>query len=89
MSANLAYSLILITLGYASLCAVSPFGHCRKCKGWGHKIHTDRRGRVRPGRVCRRCKGDRYRIRIGRLIYNRIAAEYRSRDTAPAITKEQ
>lgn len=78
MPASAIHALILITLGYAALCIASPFGHCRKCRGWGHYVRTDRRGRIRPGRVCRRCHGERYRIRLGRLIYNRISAEYRA-----------
>lgn len=82
------YATLLITLGYAGLCAASPFGPCRKCRGFGFHVRTDRRGRPRPGRTCRRCKGDRYRIRIGRHLYNLIATEYRtSRDTSPT-TKE-
>ena len=62
--------LLLITLGYAALCAVSPFSNCRKCKGFGFHLVTDQRGRLKPGKTCRRCHGDPKRIRVGRHLYN-------------------
>ncbi|NEA59503.1 hypothetical protein G3I60_36420 [Streptomyces sp. SID13666] len=62
--------LLIITLCYASLCAASPFGNCRKCKGFGYALKTDRRGRPKPGKTCRRCRGDRKRIRVGRHLFN-------------------
>lgn len=62
--------LLFITFCYGLLCAVSPFGNCRKCRGFGYKLRTDRRGRLRPGRTCRRCHGDRIRIRVGRHAWN-------------------
>ncbi|WP_217197083.1 hypothetical protein [Streptomyces buecherae] len=62
--------LLLVTLGYAALCAVSPFGVCRRCKGFGCYVIHDRRGRAKPGKTCRRCKGDRKRIRFGRHLFN-------------------
>lgn len=65
--------LIFLTLCYAALCAVSPFGDCRKCRGLGFQLKTDRRGKPRRGRDCRRCDGHGKRIRIGRLLYNRAA----------------
>lgn len=69
--------LLFLTLCYAALCAVSPFGNCRKCRGFGFHIKTDRRGRPRPGRVCRRCRGERKRIRVGRWLFNRLARLHR------------
>lgn len=63
-------ALLFITLGYAALCAVSPFGNCRKCRGFGFKVKTTRRGRLKAGRTCRRCHGDRVRIRFGRHLWN-------------------
>ncbi|MFE6849753.1 hypothetical protein ACFVDH_03035 [Streptomyces sp. NPDC057674] len=60
----------IFTLSYAGLCASSPFGNCRKCKGFGYALKTDRRGRLKPGKTCRRCHGDRKRIRIGRHLFN-------------------
>ncbi|MEU9117658.1 hypothetical protein AB0D04_39490 [Streptomyces sp. NPDC048483] len=61
---------LIVTLCYVALCAVSPFGNCRKCKGFGYALKTDRRGRLRPGKTCRRCRGDRKRIRVGRHLFN-------------------
>ncbi|MDT3396157.1 hypothetical protein RKE29_05795 [Streptomyces sp. B1866] len=68
LTANTAF--LLVTLGYATLCAVSPFGPCRKCRGFGQQVRTDRHGRPRPGRACRRCRGTGKRIRLGRHLYN-------------------
>lgn len=62
--------LLAVTLCYVSLCAASPFGDCRKCKGFGYALKKDRRGNLKPGKTCRRCRGDRKRIRIGRHLYN-------------------
>ncbi|WP_437112759.1 hypothetical protein [Streptomyces syringium] len=61
---------LLLTLCYAGLCAASPFGNCRKCKGFGYALKKDRRGRLKPGKTCRRCQGDRKRIRVGRHLFN-------------------
>ncbi|MDK1477055.1 hypothetical protein QNO07_27290 [Streptomyces sp. 549] len=69
--------LTAVTLGYGFLCAVSPFGDCRRCRGFGYRLTTDRRGRTRPGRLCRRCRGDRKRIRFGRHLYNVAARLHR------------
>ncbi|RXS83784.1 hypothetical protein EST92_13030 [Streptomyces sp. TM32] len=71
---------LIVTLCYALLCAVSPFGNCRKCKGFGYALKTDRRGRLRPGKTCRRCRGDRKRIRLGRHVFN-VAARLHSDGT--------
>jgi hypothetical protein len=65
--------LLFLTLGYAALCALSPFGTCRKCRGFGFQLKTNRRGQLRRGRECRRCDGHGKRIRIGRLLFNRAA----------------
>ncbi|MEV7346995.1 hypothetical protein [Streptomyces sp. NPDC093544] len=70
--------LLLFTLGYGGLCAVSPFGNCRKCSGWGFAMKTDRKGRMKRGKDCRRCKATGKRIRVGRWIYNRWARIYRA-----------
>ncbi|QTA31545.1 hypothetical protein [Streptomyces sp. CA-256286] len=76
--ALLASALILfVTLGYASLCAASPFGNCRKCRGWGFAMKTDRKGRAKRGKDCRRCKATGKRIRIGRHLYNVAARLHR------------
>ncbi|MQY14987.1 hypothetical protein SRB5_51640 [Streptomyces sp. RB5] len=68
--------LLAITLGYIGTCAVSPFGPCRKCRGMGCKVKTNRRGKVRRGRDCRRCHATGRRIRVGRWIYNRATRTY-------------
>ncbi|MBD0735776.1 hypothetical protein [Streptomyces sp. CBMA29] len=86
----LAASLLtpLITLCYAVLCAVSPFGNCRKCSGWGFAMTTDRKGRAKRGKDCRRCKTTGKRIRTGRHLYNLWRRTY-DRGTAhdqPAAT---
>ncbi|MFH9233226.1 hypothetical protein [Streptomyces globisporus] len=69
--------LMLITLSYTSLCAASPFGNCRKCRGWGFAMKTDRKGRAKRGKDCRRCKATGKRIRIGRHLYNVAARLHR------------
>ncbi|MEU7485044.1 hypothetical protein [Streptomyces sp. NPDC042319] len=66
------------TLCYGALCAVSPFGDCRKCRGFGFQLKRDRKGRLRPGKLCRRCHGDRKRIRIGRHLFNLAARIHRA-----------
>ncbi|MGX1975473.1 hypothetical protein [Streptomyces kronopolitis] len=63
--------LVFITLCYAAVCAASPFGSCRKCKGWGSKVKVGHfSGRLKRGRSCRRCDGYGYRLRIGRRAYS-------------------
>lgn len=62
--------LLLLTLGYVAVCAASPFGNCRKCRGWGFAMTTDRKGRPKRGKHCRRCDGIGKRIRVGRHLYN-------------------
>ncbi|WP_097865523.1 hypothetical protein [Streptomyces sp. rh34] len=69
--------LMFITLSYASLCAASPFGNCRKCRGFGFAMKTDRKGRAKRGKNCRRCKATGKRIRIGRHLYNVAARLHR------------
>lgn len=63
-------ALTVITLGYALLCAASPFGDCRKCGGLGFQLKTDRNGKPKRGKHCRRCKGTGKRIRVGRHLFN-------------------
>ncbi|MFI5629306.1 hypothetical protein ACIA8E_07975 [Streptomyces sp. NPDC051664] len=69
--------LLFVTLSYASLCAASPFGNCRKCRGFGHATKTDRKGRMKRGKDCRRCKATGKRIRVGRHLYNVAARLHR------------
>ncbi|GAB2915505.1 hypothetical protein GCM10022245_57640 [Streptomyces mayteni] len=72
LTANASLALLLVTLGYFALCAVSPFGRCRKCEGIGFRLTTTRAGRPRRGRDCRRCKGVGLRIRTGRRVLNHL-----------------
>ncbi|SDK79423.1 hypothetical protein [Streptomyces indicus] len=69
--------LFALTLCYCLLCAVSPFGDCRRCRGLGFKTKTNRRGIVKRGKDCVRCKTTGKRIRVGRHLYNLWAATYR------------
>ncbi|MGW2508477.1 hypothetical protein ACWC0A_03400 [Streptomyces scopuliridis] len=62
--------LTVITVCYGGLCAASPFGDCRRCRGMGHAIKTDRKGRAKRGKDCRRCQATGKRIRVGRHLYN-------------------
>lgn len=75
--------LLVVTLSYASLCAGSPFGNCRKCRGLGFALKTDRRGKPKRGKPCRRCKGHGKRIRVGRHLFN-LAARIHRDGTATA-----
>lgn len=65
-----AMALLLVTLGYLFVCAVRPFGTCRRCQGTGRLGSRIRRG-------CRRCHGTGLRIRAGRHAYNRLARIHR------------
>ncbi|MFF0218274.1 hypothetical protein [Streptomyces vinaceus] len=78
--------LLAITLGYVSLCAGSPFGTCRKCRGFGFAMKTDRKGRLKRGKHCRRCDGHGKRIRLGRHLYNLWLRAYRDANPAPSKT---
>lgn len=59
-------------LGYSALCAIRPFGPCRRCKGAGE---LQRRKAIK---TCPRCHGDRHRLRVGRRIHNRASALHRA-----------
>jgi len=69
--------LLILTLCYAAVCAASPFGPCRRCRGMGHRLKTDRRGRLKRGKDCRRCHATGKRIRIGRHLFNAAARLHR------------
>ncbi|GAA2218882.1 hypothetical protein GCM10010104_04750 [Streptomyces indiaensis] len=61
----IAMAALLLGLGgYAVLCAVKPFGPCRRCRGAG-EIE-----RFRKARRCPRCRGKRLRLRVGRRAHN-------------------
>ncbi|WP_329023346.1 hypothetical protein [Streptomyces sp. NBC_00690] len=70
--------LAMITFCYASLCAASPFGTCRRCNGLGFALTANRKGKPKRGKTCRRCKGHGKRIRAGRWLYNRATRTYRA-----------
>ncbi|MFK0154636.1 hypothetical protein ACIQVK_21495 [Streptomyces sp. NPDC090493] len=57
-------ALLLWVGGYAVLCAVRPFGPCRRCKAAGEIL---RFGKLR---TCPRCHGHRLRLRLGRRAHN-------------------
>lgn len=69
--------LIIITLGYAALCAGAPFGRCRRCRGFGFLIHKARSGRLIRGKNCRRCGASGIRLRLGRRAWNFWARAHR------------
>ncbi|MFH8340876.1 hypothetical protein [Streptomyces sp. AM6-12] len=75
--------LIAVTFGYVGLCAASPFGDCRRCRGMGHALKHDRKGRLKRGKDCRRCHATGKRIRAGRWLYNRWARIYRAGTDTP------
>ncbi len=76
--------LLAVTIGYGSLCAGSPYGDCRKCRGFGFAMKTDRKGRMKRGKTCRRCKGHGKRIRVGRHLFNVWLRLYRDGTPTPA-----
>ena len=70
-------ALAIVTLGYAVLCAVSPFGPCRHCHGTGHH-------RTRRRRLCRRCDATGRRIRLGRHLLNAAWRTYHAGTADPS-----
>ncbi|WP_327324680.1 hypothetical protein OG735_20815 [Streptomyces sp. NBC_01210] len=69
--------LLMLTLGYATVCGASPFGNCRKCRGLGFQLTYTRQGKPKRGKHCRRCDGIGKRIRVGRHLYNVAARIHR------------
>ncbi|MCA2215813.1 hypothetical protein [Jidongwangia harbinensis] len=65
--------LTAITFCYAVVCAVSPFGTCRRRAGLG-RIGITRGVRSRP---CRRCDATGIRIRLGRHLYHEATRIHR------------
>ncbi|BFV58723.1 hypothetical protein KCMC57_up38270 [Kitasatospora sp. CMC57] len=72
--------LMPVALCYALLCAASPFGRCRACKGLGFRTRTTAlTGRLARGRDCRRCDTTGRRLRLGRRLHNHgLAARERA-----------
>jgi DnaJ-class molecular chaperone len=50
--------------GYSVLCAVRPFGLCRRCQGAGEILWFGK------PRTCPRCRGRKLRLRLGRRMHN-------------------
>ncbi|MFF0832669.1 hypothetical protein ACFYWF_06770 [Streptomyces sp. NPDC003344] len=75
--------LLAVTVGYGGLCAASPFGDCRRCRGMGHALKHDRKGHLKRGKDCRHCHATGKRIRVGRWLYNRWARIYRAGTDTP------
>lgn len=69
--------LLAVTLCYVALCAVAPFGRCRRCNGLGFDLTHTRRGTPRRGKDCRRCRATGRRLRLGRRLHNTAARVYR------------
>ncbi|NGO67469.1 hypothetical protein [Streptomyces boncukensis] len=70
-------AILFITLCYVALCAASPYGNCRTCRGFGFQLKQTRRGKLRRGRDCHRCHGHGKRVRLGRALYNHAARLHR------------
>ncbi|NGN63879.1 hypothetical protein G5C51_08155 [Streptomyces sp. A7024] len=81
---NASALALLVTLGYAAVCSVSPYRNCRKCRGFGFKTKTTRiTKRLKRGKDCRRCHGHGIRIRRGRHWWN-LARRLHRRGTPDA-----
>jgi hypothetical protein len=63
-------TILVVTVGYAGLCAAQPFARCSKCDGMGFKVKYTRRGKAKRGKDCRRCNGHGIHIRRGRHLWN-------------------
>jgi len=61
----LVAAIAVATLGYALVCALSPWGRCRRCNGHGRRRTFGRSG------GCHRCDGTGLRLRHGRRLYYR------------------
>lgn len=73
VASALSVSLLVVTIGYVTACAVRPFGSCRRCGGAGR-----RRSRLgRAWRYCHHCKGSGARLRIGRRAWNYVRRLHR------------
>ncbi|TDC00031.1 hypothetical protein E1091_05710 [Micromonospora fluostatini] len=67
-------SLIILgyTACYLTVCAVSPWRRCRRCRGARYHRTT-----IGTRRDCPRCDGTGIRVRVGRRLIDHIRAEYR------------
>ncbi|MFD4141119.1 hypothetical protein [Streptomyces sp. NPDC058572] len=69
--------ILLFTLGYAGVCAASPWKSCRRCEGLGFQLTYTKRGKPKRGKHCRKCDGHGIRIRVGRHLYHLWVRTYR------------
>ncbi|GIH27937.1 hypothetical protein Aph01nite_62470 [Acrocarpospora phusangensis] len=68
--ALLVLAAIVWLLGYATACALFPFGKCRRCNGEGR--HPRRFALTKSSTWCRRCDTTGLRLRVGRRIWNHL-----------------
>lgn len=61
----LGLCLPVVTLGYITLCASSPWGTCARCRPGG------------ANRTCRACNGTGMRPRLGWQLYTYLRRIYR------------
>ncbi|MEU8188065.1 hypothetical protein [Micromonospora carbonacea] len=63
---------LIYAASYLAVCAVSPWGRCRRCHG-----HRSHRTTIGTRRDCPRCDGTGIRVRTGRRLLDHIRIEYR------------
>lgn len=64
----LVLAALAVTVCYALGCAVFPFTNCRGCGGNGRRQSPA----GRAFRSCHRCQGTGRRLRVGRVIWDRL-----------------
>jgi hypothetical protein len=67
-TALLIVAILAVTFCYVLGCAIFPFTDCGACGGDG-KLRSPS---GRKFRLCRRCDGTGRRLRVGRLLWNRL-----------------
>ncbi|MBB5871979.1 DnaJ-class molecular chaperone [Allocatelliglobosispora scoriae] len=72
LASTLTCPAIVVTLGYAALCAVSPYARCRRCHGTGHVKAFPRRSRP-----CGSCRTEGLKLRHGRRVANHLRRLHR------------
>lgn len=56
---------LLISFGYAVVCAMWPFTSCGRCEGSGRKLSPSKKN----WRRCKKCKGSGSQVRLGRRFW--------------------